>query len=117
VVIKYRLPLMEVITSFYDQLKSNSSGYARRESLQIDGFTLLLIFFCSFDYEDAGYEESDMVKVTMLLNHVPVGSLSIITHRSKSYFQGLFSILLYMWFVLTLNPFRQSFGAKTEGSH
>lgn len=70
VVIKYRLPLAEVITNFYDQLKSHSSGYA------------------SFDYEAAGYQESDLVKVTMLLNGTPVGSLSIITHRSKAFPQG-----------------------------
>ncbi len=46
------------------------------------------LYYPSFDYEDAGYQESDMIKVTMLLNHVPVGSLSIITHRSKAYTQG-----------------------------
>lgn len=45
VMMKYMLPLAEVVTDFYDELKSRSSGYA------------------SFDYEDAGYEESDLVKV------------------------------------------------------
>jgi translation elongation factor EF-4 len=42
---KYRIPLAEVVTDFYDELKSRSSGYA------------------SFDYEEGGYEESDLVKV------------------------------------------------------
>lgn len=45
VMMKYRLPLAEVVSDFYDELKSRSSGYA------------------SFDYEDAGYEDSDLVKV------------------------------------------------------
>lgn len=45
VLMKYRLPLAEIITDFYDELKSRSSGYT------------------SFDYEEAGYESSDLVKV------------------------------------------------------
>lgn len=45
VMMKYRMPLAEVVTDFYDELKSRSSGYA------------------SFDYEDGGYEDSDLVKV------------------------------------------------------
>lgn len=45
VMMKYRMPLAEVVTDFYDELKSRSSGYA------------------SFDYEDDGYEDSDLVKV------------------------------------------------------
>lgn len=45
VMMKYRIPLAEVVTDFYDELKSRSSGYA------------------SFDYEEGGYEESDLVKV------------------------------------------------------
>lgn len=44
---KYRIPLAEVVTDFYDELKSRSSGYA------------------SFDYEEGGYEDSDLVKVTV----------------------------------------------------
>lgn len=42
---KYRMPLAEVVTDFYDELKSRSSGYA------------------SFDYEEGGYDDSDLVKV------------------------------------------------------
>ena len=49
---RYTLPLAEVVTDFYDELKSRSSGYA------------------SFDYEDAGYEESDLVKVYSDINFV-----------------------------------------------
>lgn len=48
VMMKYRMPLAEVVTDFYDELKSRSSGYA------------------SFDYEDGGYEESDLVKVMFI---------------------------------------------------
>jgi elongation factor 4 len=66
----YTMPLNEIISDFYDKLKKLSSGYA------------------SFDYEDSGYQQSDMVKVTILLNGKPVDPLSIITHRSKSVDQG-----------------------------
>ncbi|ORY96206.1 P-loop containing nucleoside triphosphate hydrolase protein [Syncephalastrum racemosum] len=70
VMMKYSMPLSEVVTDFYDELKSRSSGYA------------------TFDYEDAGYEESDLVKMTVLLNHKPVDALSIILHRSQAEFMG-----------------------------
>jgi translation elongation factor EF-4 len=49
VMMKYRMPLAEVVTDFYDELKSRSSGYA------------------SFDYEEGGYEESDLVKVISII--------------------------------------------------
>lgn len=45
VMMRYRIPLAEVVSDFYDELKSRSSGYA------------------SFDYEENGYEDSDLVKV------------------------------------------------------
>lgn len=66
VVLNYLLPLNEVATDFYDTLKSISSGYA------------------SFDYETAGYEPSDLVKMDILLNGDPVDALSVIVHRSKA---------------------------------
>jgi elongation factor 4 len=66
VMLKYRLPSAEILTSFYDKLKSISSGFA------------------TFDYEEAGYEESDIVKVNILLNGKPVDALSCITHRTHS---------------------------------
>ncbi|KAI8376501.1 P-loop containing nucleoside triphosphate hydrolase protein [Radiomyces spectabilis] len=65
VMMKYTLPLAEVVQDFYDELKSRSSGYA------------------TFDYEEAGYEESDLVKMTVLLNAKPVDALSVILHRSQ----------------------------------
>lgn len=71
VIIKYKLPLGEVIFDFYDKLKSNTKGYA------------------SMDYEYAGYEPSDLVKVDVIINGDPVDALSIITHRSRSYERGL----------------------------
>lgn len=70
VILKYKLPLNEVATDFYDQLKSLSSGYA------------------SFDYEEAGYEVGDLVKMDILLNKKPVDALSVIVHEKKSYYLG-----------------------------
>ena len=61
--LKYRLPLNEVATDFYDQLKSLTSGYA------------------SLDYEEAGFQEGDLVKMDILLNGKPVDALSVIVHR------------------------------------
>lgn len=66
VVLSYLLPLNEVATDFYDTLKSVSSGYA------------------SFDYETAGYETSDLVKMDILLNGDPVDALALMVHRSKA---------------------------------
>ncbi|CAO3691426.1 unnamed protein product [Umbelopsis ramanniana] len=65
VLMKYRLPLAEVVTDFYDELKSRTSGYA------------------TFDYEENGYEMSDLVKMTVLINSKPVDALSIILHRAQ----------------------------------
>jgi GTP-binding protein LepA len=62
----YRLPLNEVVFDFYDRLKSVSRGYA------------------SFDYQLEGYQEGDLVKVSILVNAEPVDSLSMIVHRSQS---------------------------------
>ena len=62
----YRVPLAEVVVDFFDQLKSRTKGYA------------------SLDYEPAGYEASDLVKIDILLNGVPVDAFSSIIHRSKS---------------------------------
>ncbi|PKN03483.1 elongation factor 4 [Candidatus Dependentiae bacterium HGW-Dependentiae-1] len=69
-ILKYRLPLNEVATDFYDDLKSISSGYA------------------SFDYEEAGHQKADLVKMDILLNTKPVDALSIIVHEEKAYYIG-----------------------------
>ncbi|KZT58989.1 GTP-binding protein lepa [Calocera cornea HHB12733] len=61
-----RLPLAEIVTDFFDKLKKTTSGFA------------------SFDYEDVGYQPSDMVKISFLLNGRPIDSLAIIVHRSNS---------------------------------
>ncbi|HEV2369154.1 MAG TPA: elongation factor 4, partial [Acidimicrobiales bacterium] len=66
----YRIPLAEVVVDFFDQLKSRTKGYA------------------SLDYEPAGYEVSELVKIDILLNGVPVDAFSTITHRSKAYDYG-----------------------------
>ena len=70
VTIRYKLPLNEILMDFFDQLKSRTKGYA------------------SFDYEMAGYEESNLVKLDINLNGEPVDALSFITHREKAYARG-----------------------------
>jgi GTP-binding protein LepA len=66
----YRLPLNEVVFDFYDRLKSVSRGYA------------------SFDYHIEGYEEGDLVKLSILVNGDPVDALSMIVHKSRSEQRG-----------------------------
>lgn len=70
VLLHYRLPLSEILLEFFDQLKSRTKGYA------------------SFDYELAGYEESDLIKLDILINGDPVDALSFITHRDRAYARG-----------------------------
>ena len=66
----YRLPLNEVVFDFYDRLKSVSRGYA------------------SFDYQMDGYAESDLVRISILVNGDPVDALSFIAHRSAAEARG-----------------------------
>lgn len=63
---KYQLPLREIVVDFYNELKSITSGYA------------------SFDYEEADYQASDLVKLDILLNGQPVDAMATIIHRSKA---------------------------------
>ncbi len=62
----YRLPLNEVVFDFYDRLKSVSRGYA------------------SFDYSMDGYAESDLVRISILVNNEPVDALAFMAHRSSA---------------------------------
>lgn len=70
VLLKYKLPLREIVVDFYDELKSITSGYA------------------SFDYEDAGYQKADLVKLDIMLNGQSVDALAAIVHSSKAQYVG-----------------------------
>ena len=65
--LEYHIPLSEVITDFYDQLKSRTKGYA------------------SLDYEFHSYKKSDLVKMDILLAGEPVDALSVICHKDSAY--------------------------------
>ncbi len=69
--IRYTMPLAEIIFDFFDQLKSRTRGYA------------------SLDYEPAGEQEADLVKVDILLQGVPVDAFSQVVHADKSREYGL----------------------------
>ncbi|SPR11566.1 translation elongation factor 4 [Orientia tsutsugamushi] len=66
----YLLPLNEIVFDFYDKLKSYSKGYA------------------SFDWQIDSYKQSDLIKLSILVNGNPVDALSTIVHRSKAEFRG-----------------------------
>jgi GTP-binding protein LepA len=68
--LRYQIPLAELITEYFDQLKSRTRGYA------------------SLDYEFSGYQPSELVKLDILLSGKPVDALSFIVHKDKAYALG-----------------------------
>jgi GTP-binding protein LepA len=68
--LRYELPLNEVVFDFYDRLKSISRGYA------------------SFDYHQIGHRQGDLVKMSILINSEPVDALSMIVHRANADARG-----------------------------
>lgn len=66
VILRYKMPLSETITGFFDKLKEYTSGYA------------------SYEYEPSGYQETDLVKVEILLNGKPADPLATLVHRSHA---------------------------------
>lgn len=68
--VKYELPLNEVVFDFYDRLKSVSKGYA------------------SFDYHLTDYREADLVKMSILVNDEPVDALAMLVHRTRAESRG-----------------------------
>jgi GTP-binding protein LepA len=70
VVLEYDIPLSELITEYFDNLKTNTRGYA------------------SLDYHFLGYRAADLVKLDVLVNQLPVDALALIVHRDQAYNKG-----------------------------
>ncbi len=70
VILKYEMPLNEIIYDFFDALKSRTKGYA------------------SFDYEIVGYSDSELVKLDIMLNGDVIDAFSMIVHKDKAYARG-----------------------------
>jgi len=69
-ILRYKIPLQEIIVDFFDTLKSVTRGYG------------------TLDYEFKGFKKADLVKVDLLVNKEPVDALSFITHRDKADYVG-----------------------------
>ncbi len=71
VLLSYHIPLIEILTEFYNELKARTRGYA------------------SLDYHFEGYHPADMVRLDVLVNRDPVDALSMIVHRDQMYNKGM----------------------------
>jgi translation elongation factor EF-4 len=67
VTMKYRLPLSEIVTDFFGMVKSKTAGFA------------------TFDYEEDGWQKSDLVQISFVVSGSPLDALAQIVHRSKAY--------------------------------
>jgi len=70
VLLSYHIPLVEILTDFYNELKARTRGYA------------------SLDYHLEGYRPADMVRLDVLVNKEPVDALSMIVHREQTFTKG-----------------------------
>jgi GTP-binding protein LepA len=89
--LKYLIPLNEIVVDFYDQLKSRTQGYA------------------SLDYTLSGYQESDLVKLDILVNHQPVDALSLIVHQGRQLVERLRKLIPRQMFEV---PLQAAVGSK-----
>ena len=71
VLLSYHIPLVEILTDFYNELKARTRGYA------------------SLDYHLEGYRPADMVRLDVLVNKEPVDALSMIVHREQTFTKGM----------------------------
>lgn len=71
VMMKYEMPLSEIIFEFYDKLKSLSSGYA------------------SLDYHYIGHRRAELDKLTIIINGSPVDALTLVAHKEQAYYRGV----------------------------
>ncbi len=89
-ILKYRVPLSEIITDFYDKLKSVTSGYA------------------SMNYESAGHQKSDLIRLDILVAEELIGPFSKIVPRASAYYEGkkivekLKKVIPKQWFAVAL---------------
>lgn len=84
VILKYRLPLAQLVNDFFGKLKGITKGYASIDPPSPAPTANRADSYASLDYEEAGYEKSDIVKLQLLVNKIPVDAISQVMHRSQT---------------------------------